>query len=497
MKLSQISKPASALALALLASACDEGLTDLNKNPNAPEEVSAELLFPQAIQSSVRQTLGSGYHLNHSGLWIQHFAKIQYIDEDRYQIRPATNNTFWSTFYSGSLADLHQVIEKGEEANNANQAAAGKIMQQWVFGTVTDTWGDVPYTDALRGMEAIDGNPAVASPKYDPQAVIYRGMLTTLASASNAIQAGQPGFGGADLIYQGDMARWKKFANSLRMRYAMRLSQVPAGDLSSAQIDPRAEFQAALDAGAFTSNADNAELVWTTSKPTHSPINAFFYDEGRLDHTISRTIVDTLKALKDPRLPIYATLPPAVAREGGDPNDLTLYRGAENAAAQVPAFDLLSRIGDFFLKLDAPSTLMTYSEVLFLQAEAAQRGWIAGDAADLYRRGIEASMRYYGIAQADINAYLAQPRVQYNGLNSIHLQKWIALYGNSPEAWYDWRRTGVPSITPGPRAVNSRLTPVRLPYPSSEQSVNNANLQEAVARQGGGLNFNQPVWWDR
>jgi hypothetical protein len=500
MKLSHITKSASVLALALMASACDEGLTDLNVNPNAPEDVSAALLFPQATQASTRMILGSGFHLNHTALWAQHFSKIQYVDEDRYFIRVATNNAFWNSFYSGSLADVAQVIEKAEADGETNQAASATILQQWIFGVATDTYGDIPYTEASRGLETIEGNAAAGSPEYDPQQVVYRGILTKLAGASSAIEAGGTGFGDADLIYNGDMARWKKFANSLRLRHAMRLSQVPAGELASAQIDPRAEFQAALAAGVFTSNADNALMRWTTSKPTHSPIHQFFFDEGRFDHTISKTIVDTLKALSDPRLPVYATLPPA--QSGGDPNDLSLYRGAQNAlVGGHPPFAQLSRIGDYFLALDAPSPMQTYSEVLFLQAEAAERGWIAGSAADLYRQAITANMQFYGISQAQIDAYLAQPRVQYSGLTSLYLQKWIALYGNGPEAWFEQRRTGVPTLAPGPNAVNGGRIPVRLPYPSIEQSVNGANRQEAVDRQpstpGNALTFNSPVWWDR
>ncbi|HEV2146457.1 MAG TPA: SusD/RagB family nutrient-binding outer membrane lipoprotein [Longimicrobiaceae bacterium] len=497
MKLSHIKKSASVLALAFMASACDDGLTELNVNPNAPEDVSAELLFPQAIQSSSRLVFGSGLHLNHTALWVQHFAKIQYTNEDRYFIRVSTNNAFWNSFYAGSLADVGQVIEKAQANNRPNQVASGKILQQWIFGVATDTYGDIPYTEASKGLETITGNAAAARPKYDPQPVIYRGILTELANASQMIQPGQGGFGAADLIYQGDMNKWRKLANSLRLRHSMRLSELVAkkpSELAAANIDPKAQFQAAMSAGVFTANADNALMRWTTSKPTHSPIHSFFFDQGRFDHTISQTIVDTLRNLSDPRLPVYATLPPVHA--GKDPSNYELYNGAQNAANQVASFPTLSRIGDFFLALDAPSPIMTYAEVLFLQAEAAERGWIAGNAADLYRRAIQANMQFYGISQAQIDAYLAQPRVQYSGLNSIYLQKWIALYGNGPEAWIDWRRTGVPNITPGPRAVNSRRVPVRLPYPTNEQSVNNENLQAAVTRQGGGLTFNTPVWWD-
>lgn len=454
MKLARLTRNASVIALAAMAaSACDEGLTDINENPNSPNRVSADLLFPSAVQSAVGRALGTTLHWDYSATWIQHYAKIQYTNEDRFQLRPAANNAHWTGFYSGPLQDLQFVIAKADSSNQPNLKASALVMRSWTFGVVTDVWGDVPYTDALKGYTSITGGgQEVTSPKYDPQQVVYNGLFADLRAASGMATASGANFGSADLIYQGDMAKWQKFANSLRLRFAMRLSQV----------DPtkgRAEFAAAMTApgGVFTSNADNAMLRYSSSRPNNNPLNEMF--RTRFDHVISKTLVDTLKSLSDPRLPVYAT-----------PNANGNYRGAPNGVISpgVP-FDSLSHIGDYFQRPDAPLMLMSYSEALFLQAEAAARGWIAGDAATLYRDAITAQMRFYGVSQAEITAYLAQPRVAYNGLPSIHLQKWISLYGNGVEAWAEWRRTNTPTLVPGPRASNSRRIPVRFPYPSTGQ----------------------------
>jgi hypothetical protein len=271
------------------------------------------------------------------------------------------------------------------------------------------------------------------------------------------------------------------------MRLAMRLSEVD-------EATARAAFEAAWNAGPFTSNADNAALEWPGA-PYQNPI--FENWQGRDDHGISATMVDSLKSLADPRLALYAE----PATQDGE------YRGLQNNV-RVPEFSLAwySRIGNLW-RADGeatPTPLITYSEVLFLAAEAAARGWIAGDPAALYTEAIRANMNQWDAqspanapTDAEIEAYLAQPRIAYDaatGLQQIQLQKWISLFMNGSEAWANWRRTGMPNLTAGPDLAVSRI-PIRLPYPSLEQSLNAANLNEALSRQGGGRDLVTPVWW--
>jgi hypothetical protein len=227
MKLSRLTRTASFIALAAVAaSACDDGLTEINENPNTPSRVPSELLFPTAVQSAVNRALGSTLHYDYAATWIQHYAKIQYTNEDRYQLRSTGNDAHWLGFYAGALQDFQGVIAKADSTGEPNKKAAALVMKSWTMGIVTDVWGDVPYTQANLGLDAIGGDRSVTSPKYDPQQVVYNGLFAELTAAAKMITPSGSNFGTADLIYGGDMAKWRKFANSLHLRHAMRLSQV-------------------------------------------------------------------------------------------------------------------------------------------------------------------------------------------------------------------------------------------------------------------------------
>ncbi len=467
-----IARTVLAAALAASAAACDNGLTELNENPNQPTQVSAEYLFTNATEAAVSRAMGAGLHMDLTALWVQHYGEMRYTEEDRFELRDPTVNGHWTGFYAGPLQDFNEVVTQGDTLARPNVKGMGVVMRSWTFQIVTDLWGDVGYSQALRGRTP--GSPTTVA--YDPQQQIYAGLLAELADAQGLFTTTGYRMGTADLIYGGDPARWKKFANSLRLRMAMRLSQVDANA-------GRAAFQAALAAGVMTANTDNAVLTYVDNGVDVHPI--FASQRAAPTHGINATIVDSLKSLADPRLGIYAN------RNAGG-----YYKGEVPASMTDVSLDSISRIGTHFSRANAPSYLMTYAEVLFLQAEAAERGWITADAGALYRAAITAHMQMLGVSGGDITTYLAQPRVAYAGLPSIGVQKWFALYGNGPEAYAEWRRTGQPTLRAGPDALNDGRIPVRLPYPTIEQSLNNAALQEAITRQGG-AGLNNPVWWDR
>lgn len=485
MKRDMLARVAVLAGLVLALGACDQGLTDVNVNPNAPTDVGAQYLLPQAIQASVRTVYGAGMMLSHTSIWPQQTVQIQYPAEEIGQVRPATMQAWWDNFYAGYLTDIQQVILKGEESGRSNIQGVGLIWKSWLYSQVTDLYGDVPYSEALKGAEK-------TTPAYDTQKDVYAGILKDL-SDGQAKLGGEGDFSDGDLLYANDFTKWKKFANSLRMRFAMRLSEV---DPTTA----RTQFVAAYNAGGFTSNDDNAMLAYPGA-PYRNPLfeNALCGAGNRDDHGMSATMVDTLKSLADPRLPLYAE--PA-ARDGQ-------YRGLGNGIELPPlSLDWYSRIGNFWRCDGAatPSTVMTYSEVLFLEAEAAARGWIAGNAGTLYTAAIRANMHQYDDwgapvipTEAEVAAYLAQPRVAYAGgaagMNQIHLQKWIALFMQGNEAWANWRRVRVPQLKPGPDLTISGI-PIRMIYPANEQSLNKTNLMAAVDRQRGGLDLVTPVWWD-
>ncbi len=490
MTRSKLLRSGSMVALAaMVAAGCDRGLTDLNQNPNSPSDVGAPLLFSAGIQSVVARTLGSTFFWDYTNAWSQHWAKIQYTNEDRYQLRPAANDAHWTGFYAGGLMDLHRVVLKGDSLNNPGWKAQGLVMQSWTVGVMTDTWGDIPFSEAFQGVSA-----GTTQPAYDTQEEVYVQIFADLREANSKLASSPATITSGDLIYNGSASRWRLFANSLRLRHAMRLSQVDA----TSSINAAQEFRDALAAGVFTSNADQAMLQYEIGEPSNNPVDEIF--QTRLDHTISKTLVDTLRNLNDPRLAVYAELPAIHA--GGDPHDYSLYRGQTNGASRSDAaFGGLSMLGSYFLEPNTPAVLQSYAEVLFLRAEAAARGWTTEDAAVMYHAAIRANMEFYGISDSRIDAYLAQPAVQFNAgasmqgkVRQIQVQKWIALFDNGIEAWSEFRRTGYPVLVPGPAALLNQV-PTRFSYPNVEYAVNGTNVAAAASRLGGNTMV-VPVWWD-
>ena len=487
MRLSRSGTIAGILALTLSAGACDS-FTGLSENPNGPRDVDPEVLFPQGAVSAVGLVRGAGIDMHLTSLWAQHYSKIQYVDEDWYQIRPQSVDAYWTSFYAFGLQDLTDAITRAEaDPRPTRQAAKGNfigpalVMKQFTFNVMTDIWGDIPYNEANLGAEG------PIAPKYDPQEEIYDSLFSKLAQATDMMDPdNDEGYGGADPIYGGDLEAWQKFSNSLRLRFAMRISNV-------AETKARAEYNAALAAegGVFMSNDDNAELVWAGDGTNDNPFFVNF--KTRDDHRVSETLVDTLEDLNDPRLFVYA-------REVQDAAQVDRYVGVPNGLATDDAAGLgltkTSRIGTAFSSAASPSILMQYSEVLFIRAEAAARGW-GGDPAALYYAAIRASMERYGIPEAQIAAYLAQPAVVYNpaiGRQQIAFQKWISLFNQGTEAYAEWRRTGQPVLAPGPEAIID-VVARRLTYPAMEQSLNSANLTAAESRQEGAT-LEDRVWWD-
>jgi hypothetical protein len=461
-------------ALTMGGVSCSD-LTSINQNPNGPTDVPPPSLLSSVIQATVNGVGGvTSLNIRGGGLWVQYYAEIQYRDEDKYIVRPGTDGE-WG-FYSGPLEDAQRMIVKGAAAGIPNWEAVGRIMKSYAFSVMTDAMGDIPYSEAFKG-------DTLVAPKYDSQQAIYTALFADLAKASGQIDPAGIGFTKGDIMYRGNMTKWRKFANSLRLRLAMHLSNV---DPATA----RSEAQAAVTAGVFDSSGDNAQLMYLAGAPNQNPI----YNDarGRDDYGMSKTYVDSLTSWKDPRLPVFAQL-----------NDTGAYAGMPNGLndGAGPALKYISRYGAYWRETpNAPIALLTYSEVLFLEAEAAQRGWIGGSADSLYTAAIRASMKQYGISDSASNAYLSDTvRVRYNpatGLTQIAYQKWVSLFMQGMEAWTEVRRTQVPTLVPGPNAVLARI-PERLPYADNELVLNKANVDAAVAAQHftNSTDLQTPLWF--
>jgi hypothetical protein len=514
MRLSRIASGVALVGLAASLGACSD-LTGLNQNPNSPTDAPPGPLFTNAVRTTVNRFRGSNFDLTMTSLFAQHFAKVSYVDEDQYSLRTATVAGHFANPYTNELMDLKKVFDKGVQLERPNVYGPALVMKTWSFGIMTDTWGDIPYSEALKGDEGGSLTPA-----YDPQSQIYDGFFADLKRAADEMGATKGAdLGGADPIYGGNPVAWQKFANSLHARYALRIVNVDP-------VKADAELKAAFGApgGVFTSNADNAVLVYPGDGVYDNTWSVNF--QTRDDHRLSKTLADTLIGLVDPRITVYGQ--PAQAdttinhvTDAKQPctTMVTCYGGVPNGLSTSDAGKLrnyASRPGAIFYSggttygtygnasnAKTPALLMVYAEVAFIQAEAAERGiggLNAGQAKGFYDAAITASMKQWGISDTEITAYLAQPAVAYqggaNGLRQIALQKWIALFAQGSEAWAEYRRTGNPStLKPGPAAILTEI-PRRVAYSVDEQSVNGPNRNAAVARQGPDL-MTTRIWWDK
>ncbi len=367
----------------------------------------------------------------------------------------------------------------------------------------------MPYFDAVKG----GAETPIIRPAYDPQSAIYDDLFAELTEAANMINTGATGFSGGDLMYKGDMDKWRRFANSLRLRLAMRISEVNPGKAAT-------EAAAAVAAGVMENASHSAALWFSAAAPDQNPMWVGFVE--RLgDYRPGAYFINEMLARNDPRVRMHAdaavdALPAIVYR--GMPNGLNDDTGFD--ANGERDFDYVSQVGAWHLRPDAPAFFMEYAETLLLQAEAAERGWISGSAQGLYEAGITASMMVYadgtaadagafvtpavpGITQAEIDAYLAHPMVAWGGggiggesnRSLIYRAYWFQLWDQGIEALNKYRRTNVPHLIPGIDSFNA-LVPTRYPYPRDEQTFNETNVLAAISANGGDDAWDGRVWWD-
>jgi hypothetical protein len=465
------------LAAALVAASCTKELEKVNVNPNASENAQPDYLLTSALKTTGDAYWGTSSTMNSSLLFVQHWAKIQYTEEDRYVFSNTSFQSLWATAYAQSITNLNKIIELGEKQGNPNYKGAALVLRSWVFQLLTDAYGDIPYRQA--------GNiDAYITPAYDSQKDVYLGLLQDLKTAKGLLDPAGKVIAG-DVLYNGNIARWQKLANSLRLRIALRIAdREPAA--AKAVVE-----ELTREGAAFISDvADNAQLVYLAS-PNQNPVNALF--ETRDDYRVSKSMVDKLIQLNDPRLPVYVS-----KTQSGTVPYVGVPNGLTTSDASNLGFTRTSKPGAYFTAAQAPAVLITHAEVLFLRAEAAARGFTAEDAAALYVQAIKASLKQYGISEADVNTYLARPEIQYNATNfrrSIGEQKWIALYGQGLEAFAEWRRLDYPQLPPAVAGVLNGQVPVRFIYPGTEQSLNGTNYKQAVARQGTDA-LTTKLWFD-
>jgi hypothetical protein len=482
----------SSIAISGLLWSCNpDKLTDINYSPNVPSDPQTALLMTNALRG-----ISGVVNSQTPRLYTQQISETFYTQASRY-----FDQIFdYSGTYNGALEDLTLIIKLNSDdatksaasvlggGSNANQIAAARILKAFYFLNMTDRWGDIPYSEALKGLEDV-------TPKFDAQQAVYTDIFKELTEAVAQFDAGTLK---GDILFSGDISKWKKFANTIKLVAALHLSKK----------DPatgKAKFNEALAAGVISSNSDNITYKYLAESANENNVYNNYVVGKRYDYAISNVMVNKLNSLTDPRLAVYAT-PTNAGTYVGMPYGLV--NGSGYSAGTVDNLPTsagnISLIGSKFRQQNSAVAIYTYANILFCIAEAYKLGWIGAgpddvNAAAKYLAGIQASMSEHGVTPAA--SYYTQTDVAYDPVNAIEkimTQKWIASYaGYGYEAWTDWRRTGFPALTPTPNALNNpKVIPRRQCYTTSEKDLNLDNYNAVVASQGPDK-LDTRVWWDK
>lgn len=461
---------------AILLVSCVKSLDDYNVDTKNPGQVTAASLFANATKTISDVLTTPNVNTNVFRFWMQQWTATTYQDEPRYDF--VTRNIplgFWTQFYREALMDLktsRQVAEDDEFLDPAikkNQIALTEILSVYAWTVLVNTWGDVPYSEALD----LDGH---GQPVYDDAATIYADLFSRLDAAIADIDPAAGSFGSSDLIYGDDLNAWLKFANSLKLKMAITLADVD-------EATAKAAYNEAKDK-TFTSNADNAAFKYQAAAPNNNPVSNNLVPPftARQDYVIASTLADEMNELEDPRRDAFFKDKIDGEYKGGTPGLTSPY-------------DDFSHVSDKVTDPEFEALLLDYSEIEFIKAEAAARGW-GGNAQTHYTNAIEASMSYWGVSSSATSTYMSQPEVAWGGAwkEKIGNQKWFALYNRGYDAWVEWRRLDYPELEPARNADGPM--PTRLPYVTSEYTLNETNVKDAAGRIDGGDESDSKVFWD-
>jgi len=455
------------ILFALSTISCEDWIDpEINVDPNNPVKVTLSLLLPQA-QGGISYSAG-GELSRYTGYWTQHITGIanHAARHETYDTNEADVENLWKFYtYGGTLMDLRTLIDQAAEESSPHYSGVAKVLMAYKLGITTDVWGDVPYEDAFKGAE---GNITAT---YHTQEQVYTILFSLLDEAISELGASESlaSPGSDDLIYTGDLAKWKMAAYALKARFSIHLSKV-RGDAAYA------DALAAIP-NAFDSSADNLSFQFGEAKVENAPL--FQYDEQRTGYIggVGKYLVDLLKneGDTDPRLSVFADTIPGGTYEGFLP-------GATAPGA--------SWIGSMFTKADAIVALVTYAEVKFIEAEAnfASSSPDLAAAAAAYNAGVKGSLAQFGVSDETWEAANAAETAGTITLEKIMKGKYLATFLQD-ETFSDWRRhTALFNLQLATGAGTSEI-PRRLPYPQSEREYNNENMPQ-------GVTLTDRVWWD-
>ena len=467
---------------------CTKDFGTINTDPNMPTTITADLLLTPILRSTV---LGQFGYENGAAL-SRHLSRTNYNEIEQY----AWGTSNWSSQYL-LLSNIQEMIRVAERDNKSSAKAVAYILKAFTASTITDLWGDVPYFEACLGNELV-------TPKYDLQKDIYTaegGIISLLMEAEKLLS--DPGVAPmpSDIMYGGNLTKWRKLGNSLRLRYLMRISN-RASEISTYNITR--EIAETVKLPLLETNNDNALLSYLAGSP-QNPL--YSMREGSFEYIrMSKESDERLNSMNDPRRAVW------FARTANSSAAQPLYVGIPSGCSSTTLENLgllvgpnVSQLGDYFRATPdgCNAVWMNCSEVMFLVAEAIVKGYVEGDAAEWYNKGIATSFDYY-CKTAPGNDYMSQLEVAFDankGLQQIMTQKWLAQFFVGYESWFDFKRTGYPemeSLIDNRNPTRPGEIPSRFLYPENEQTLNTVNHAAATSRQTGGKDdINTKLWWEK
>ncbi len=492
------------MLILVMSFSCKKDLADLNVNPDQPLSTNPDYVFTYVLQQGMGNynsdvTLEQWSIMN----WVMYMATRGGVEPGKEYEVPGGKDAFWREQYTNTLSNAQLIIDMAkDDPEMVNKSAAAGIWQVYIFQIITDLWGDIPYSEALKGMTELEYTPV-----YDRQSEIYTLLIEKLANAVDSFDESKMFFTSeSDIIYHGNMNKWIAFANSLQLRLATRINKVDfetySNVVSELKNSPLIENQEGTAIFPFNSVAKNH--LWET----------MFRGESTVQNNPSRFFVDLIVDNDDPRAKVFfekapLSFLPFIPKYNGVPNLLANnspewenYNLNEALGVEGEWGDI-SKIGEWFLNNNTPGIIMNYSEVCFLKAEAALNGLWDESADNLFAEGVQANMEFYNlyanenntISTEDINSFIEVLPVA--NLKEIITQKWISFaYEQGYEAYAEYRRTGFPELTNYDGAlIDQGIFPVRVPYPYAEFTLNKTNYDAAISRQGADDEFTR-LWWD-
>ncbi|NML21895.1 SusD/RagB family nutrient-binding outer membrane lipoprotein [Pseudoflavitalea sp. G-6-1-2] len=481
---------------------CNKGFENINTNPNTVNQTTPESLLESALYDVVTRNQTRALRITNELMQV-HVTTSNSDEIHRYIIRPSESDYMWNNWYV-QLLNIRTMYDVAQKLDDPAFKGISRILEAWVYSLLTDTYGDVPYSEALKGY-----TNSIYQPKFDSQKDIYTDLLVKMEEANTLLQtdkAYNAEIIGRDPIYgkaivanmatdanaataasNAFKAAWRKFGNTLYLRLLLRVSSKPETN-AVARIKEICDTKKS-SYPMFASNAESAVLRFTGIAPFVSAFNTYRDFDFNGDNGLSRFFINTLNDWEDPRRDAWAN------QAGG------VFEGIPSGYLPGAIPERMSTYKVTLKNEPLLGNIINYSELQFMLAEAALKGYTGGDAKTLYENGVTNAITFWNLTVPA--GHLQRPGVAWDAaelpekkLEKIITQKYFTYFFTDFQMWFEYRRTGYPNLPKGPGLSNNGQMPSRLKYPVSVQSLNRTNYEKAAAAMGGD-DINSKVWWNK